>query len=302
MSQICLNINSKYPQSFTGKERDSETGFSYFGARYYDSDILTGWLSVDPLADKYPSLSPYNYCAWNPVKLVDPDGEEAMDNDDEWKYNTTYGLLLHVSENGGKDQQIVHCVSTIGNQEILKETVSFNGQIEDMFDFSIINDSWDRIIDGSIQIGGGLVTSVGGVSVGVSSFGLAFQVGGGIFVLGATQMATGVETVADGVFGRSSGNKYKRQDIAKSICSLDIDFLLTLIIDKNTDVALNKGVSKVARIATGIATLGLETAWSATQIVNTLFPERRSQLPKGAIVTKHNINNRPRVGVGLMPY
>ena len=49
----------KYPQSSTGKERDSETGFSYFGARYYDSDILTGWLSVDPMADKYPGLSPY---------------------------------------------------------------------------------------------------------------------------------------------------------------------------------------------------------------------------------------------------
>ena len=68
----------KYPQSFTGKERDSETGFSYFGARYYDSDVLTGWLSVDPLADKYPSLSPYAYCAWNPVKLVDPDGETPI--------------------------------------------------------------------------------------------------------------------------------------------------------------------------------------------------------------------------------
>ncbi|MBR5831650.1 MAG: hypothetical protein IKY79_03450, partial [Bacteroidales bacterium] len=61
------NITTKYPQSFTGKERDSETGFSYFGARYYDSDILTGWLSVDPMADKYLGLSPYAYCAWNPV-------------------------------------------------------------------------------------------------------------------------------------------------------------------------------------------------------------------------------------------
>ena len=65
-------------QSFTGKERDSETGFSYFGARYYDSDILTGWLSVDPLADKYPSLFPYAYCGWNPVKLVDPDGRDTL--------------------------------------------------------------------------------------------------------------------------------------------------------------------------------------------------------------------------------
>ena len=71
-----IKYDQKYPQSSTGKERDSETGFSYFGARYYDSDILTGWLSVDPLADKYPGLSPYAYCAWNPVKLVDPDGRD----------------------------------------------------------------------------------------------------------------------------------------------------------------------------------------------------------------------------------
>ena len=27
------------------------------------------------MSDKYPSISPYAYCAWNPVKLVDPDGE-----------------------------------------------------------------------------------------------------------------------------------------------------------------------------------------------------------------------------------
>jgi hypothetical protein len=37
---------------------------------------MTTWLSVDPMADKYPSISPYAYCAWNPVKLVDPEGEE----------------------------------------------------------------------------------------------------------------------------------------------------------------------------------------------------------------------------------
>ncbi len=78
MHQNQLKYRQKYPHSFTGKERDSETGLSYFGARYYDSDILTGWLSVDPLADKYPNISPYAYCAWNPVRLVDPDGEEII--------------------------------------------------------------------------------------------------------------------------------------------------------------------------------------------------------------------------------
>ena len=63
-----------------GKEKDWESGFHYYGARYYWSEVLTSWLSVDPMADKYPSMSPYSYCAWNPVKLVDPDGCEVVDD------------------------------------------------------------------------------------------------------------------------------------------------------------------------------------------------------------------------------
>ena len=44
-------------------------------ARYHNS-ALSIWLSVDPMSDKYPSTSPYTYCANNPVKLVDPNGKE----------------------------------------------------------------------------------------------------------------------------------------------------------------------------------------------------------------------------------
>ena len=58
---------------FTGKERDSESGYDYFGARYYSS-TLPMWLSVDPLSDKYPHISPYAFCGNNPIKFVDPDG------------------------------------------------------------------------------------------------------------------------------------------------------------------------------------------------------------------------------------
>ena len=52
--------------------------FSPSSARYYNS-ALSIWLSVDPMSDKYPSTSPYTYCANNPVKLVDPDGEWPED-------------------------------------------------------------------------------------------------------------------------------------------------------------------------------------------------------------------------------
>ena len=62
--------------TFTGTEKDEETGYGYFGARYMDHELMTMWLSVDPMSDKYPSISPYAYCAWNPVKLVDPDGND----------------------------------------------------------------------------------------------------------------------------------------------------------------------------------------------------------------------------------
>ena len=71
--QRSSNWNAMY--TFSAKEKDAETGFSYFGSRYYSSD-LSIWLGVDPMSDKYPSLSPYGYCANNPVKLVDPNGED----------------------------------------------------------------------------------------------------------------------------------------------------------------------------------------------------------------------------------
>ena len=44
-----------------------------YGARLYDPRTAA-WLSQDPLSEKYYSISPYAYCAGNPVNLVDFDG------------------------------------------------------------------------------------------------------------------------------------------------------------------------------------------------------------------------------------
>ncbi|MBQ0157183.1 MAG: RHS repeat-associated core domain-containing protein, partial [Bacteroidales bacterium] len=71
--------NSKFSTNylFNAKELDNETGLYYYGARYLDP---TGamWLSVDPMWEKYAGMSPYNYCAGNPVKMVDPDGRDIV--------------------------------------------------------------------------------------------------------------------------------------------------------------------------------------------------------------------------------
>ncbi|MFP5471665.1 MAG: RHS repeat-associated core domain-containing protein [Bacteroidia bacterium] len=69
---------------FNGKELDEETGFYYYGARYYNPQTSI-WLSVDPLADKYPNMSPYIYTANNPVNYIDPDGRKITDPIDRLK-------------------------------------------------------------------------------------------------------------------------------------------------------------------------------------------------------------------------
>ena len=68
------------PWKFNGKELDSETGLYYYGARYYEP-VLALWYGVDALTEKYPNMGGYVYCAGNPVKLVDVDGNEPTEEE-----------------------------------------------------------------------------------------------------------------------------------------------------------------------------------------------------------------------------
>ncbi|WBX99096.1 RHS repeat-associated core domain-containing protein [Chryseobacterium gambrini] len=62
-------LNSQY--KFNGKEQDSETGYYYYGARYYNPRVSL-WLNVDPLAEQ--TMEPYIYCGNHPINYIDPDG------------------------------------------------------------------------------------------------------------------------------------------------------------------------------------------------------------------------------------
>ena len=46
-----------------------------FEARQYDP-IFPHFITMDELCEKYPSISPYAYCAGNPIRYVDSDGKE----------------------------------------------------------------------------------------------------------------------------------------------------------------------------------------------------------------------------------
>ena len=119
---------------FTGKELDSETGYSYFGARYYDAELSGLFFSVDPMADKYQNISPYAYCAWNPVKMVDPKGMDV------WKVDKN-GNVRNTGSDGGKKTQTIlyangvtatfkgeHYHSIMSDLTIIEKTKLTNGE------------------------------------------------------------------------------------------------------------------------------------------------------------------------------
>ena len=133
-------------RSFTGKERDEETGYGYFGARYMDHELMTMWLSVDPMADKYPSISPYAYCAWNPVKLIDPDGKDWYRSDETgvvlWKNSSA----VKVDVNGEPYRNI----GTTYQQYLNGELITYGNSIE-----GHINPDPDSKPDPSLNLEGG---------------------------------------------------------------------------------------------------------------------------------------------------
>jgi len=78
------NITNDY--TYTGKERDKDSGLYYYGARYYDPEIGR-WLTKDII----PEINRYLYVLNNPIYFVDIFGLADIptpglpDPADDWK-------------------------------------------------------------------------------------------------------------------------------------------------------------------------------------------------------------------------
>ncbi len=62
---------------YSGKEFDESISAYDFGARHYSTDFPR-WRTIDPKAEKYFSVSPYAYCAGNPINMIDPQGDTVL--------------------------------------------------------------------------------------------------------------------------------------------------------------------------------------------------------------------------------
>lgn len=83
-----LNPPIKFKYKYNGMEWQDELGLNWYDyhARNYDPAIGR-WMNIDPLAETSRRWSPFTYCYNNPVRYVDPDGMQAIDNDDIIKVN-----------------------------------------------------------------------------------------------------------------------------------------------------------------------------------------------------------------------
>ncbi len=108
----------EYRYGFNGMEKDDEIkgeGNSYdFGARIYDPRVGR-WLVRDPLASKYPSVSPYNSFSNNPIINVDPDGRADIYFGGKW-----------IGTDGVDDGLIVIATNTKIKNEVLEQTKQGN--------------------------------------------------------------------------------------------------------------------------------------------------------------------------------
>ena len=108
----------KQPYKFGGKELDQMHGLNFYdvSARYMNGINFT---TIDPMAEKYYSLSPYVYCANNPLRFIDPTGMQYGDFvdakgkvigddgiDDQRTYvmktNASDESVKYIKENSGK--------------------------------------------------------------------------------------------------------------------------------------------------------------------------------------------------------
>ena len=74
-SEISSTSSTTTDYRFTGKERQSMVNNSIYDSFARFQNTYGRFMSIDPKAESFYHISPYTYCAGDPVNLVDPDGK-----------------------------------------------------------------------------------------------------------------------------------------------------------------------------------------------------------------------------------
>ena len=120
---------------YSGKEEQKAISSTLplidYGARMYDPAVAR-WMSVDPLAEKYYPMSPYGYCAGNPIVLVDPTGSDVWEIDNEGRIvnriedKTTDSFYMVSKAEDGTYQRTGQSISFEYGTVISQRSISFS--------------------------------------------------------------------------------------------------------------------------------------------------------------------------------
>ena len=104
---------------YNGKELDRMHGLNLYdySARQYDA-ALGQFTSMDPLCEKYYHISPYAYCAGNPVKYTDPNGDTILIQVENITYRYHEGTIYSSDGNvypGKIKGYLKHVLDAIGD-------------------------------------------------------------------------------------------------------------------------------------------------------------------------------------------
>ena len=122
--------SSVQPYKYNGKELDTKKGLNWYdyGARWYDAAVGR-FTTVDPMAEKYHSESPYSYCGNNPIMFIDPTGMLISPIYDR------NGKLLGTDDEGLKGKAIIMDKSNfkqgMSHEEALSHSLGYKGLIND---------------------------------------------------------------------------------------------------------------------------------------------------------------------------
>ncbi len=104
LDYVAPSPNRENRFQYNGKEKQPELSLNWidYGARNYDAQIGR-WHSIDGMAEKYISFSPYHYCANNPIRNYDIDGNEFTESAERWIDK----LSISISEEIKKSNKIM---------------------------------------------------------------------------------------------------------------------------------------------------------------------------------------------------
>ncbi|MEL6834452.1 MAG: RHS repeat-associated core domain-containing protein [Bacteroidota bacterium] len=155
---------------YNGKELDEATGHYFYGARMYDPAIAR-FTGVDPIADQFAWVSPYNYAENEPIRHID----------------------LH-----GLQKALPSELVDIGNR--------IESRVQSFFDYMAPSKETQLFLKGAKNTSLGIGATIGGAYLSGSSGGLAAYAGGTVMTMGLTEASIGLGQMVDAAFGSGDEN------------------------------------------------------------------------------------------------